>query len=147
MDLPSGKTGTVIGSPDIAPTILDLLDIESPESMSGVSCAQFILEGTTDKEKVCYIAACPGRDVFLEEFKRAGADPRQFGWRAVRAYASTYVVDVGYTPSPHLNRYFYDLATDPDQLSPTIVTTPMAVESQLKNWLIATGDAFLEHLE
>lgn len=147
MDLPPGKTGTVIGSPDIAPTILDLLDIESPESMSGVSCAQFILEGTTDKEKVCYIAACPGRDVFLEEFKRAGADPRQFGWRAVRAYASTYVVDVGYTPSPNLNRYFYDLATDPDQLSPTIVTTPMAVESQLKNWLIATGDAFLEHLE
>lgn len=146
MGLPSGKTDTVIGSPDIAPTILELLNLPIPATMQGVSCSSSIKQGMTDDGKVCFLAACPGREVFLKQFDAASLDPKAYGWRAVRTTDACYVVEVGYTTTPCLHRYFYDLHTDPEQLQPTTLSVHHPLESDLIKWLKDTNDPFITHV-
>lgn len=147
MDLPSGKTETVIGSPDIAPTILDLLNLPIPPTMEGISCASSIEKGMTDETKACFLAACPGREVFLRQFEAASLDPKAFGWRSVRTKDACYVVEVGYTTTPCLRRYFYDLQADPEQINPLLLSEPHPLEGALIKWLRDANDPFITHVE
>lgn len=147
MQIPCGRTDTVIGSPDLTPTILDLLDLPIPSSVQGVSVAQSLVAGATDEQKVCYLAACPGRELFLREFAEAGEDPRAYGWRAVRSLTHLYVVDVGYDVKPHLRRELYDLVADPLQLEPLALDEAHPLEQGLVDWLEAVDDPFLMHIK
>lgn len=147
MGLPSTRTETVIGSPDLAPTILDLLELPIPPTMEGTSCAPSIRQGITDAQKVCFLAACPGREVFLRQFEAASLNPKAFGWRAVRTKDVCYVVEVGYTTTPSLQRYYYDLKTDPMQMNPQVLSKPHTLETDLIVWLRDTHDSFICHLE
>lgn len=147
MQIKAGRSDTVIGSPDIAATILELLDLPIPATMQGHSVADDVLLGTTDDNKVCYIAACPGRELFLRQFADAGKDPRAFGWRAIRSRTHCYVVDVGYRTEPSLQRLLYDLEGDRLQLKPELLDGPHAMESDLIAWLKETGDSFINHLQ
>lgn len=137
---------TVIGTPDIAPTLLSLLDLPIPQSMEGVDCSPIITSGKEDLSKVGYLAACPGRELFLKEFARASLDPRSFGWRALRTPTECYVIEVGYTTKPHLKRYLYNLAEDPLQLEPELLQEPHPYEELLKNWMREQKDQFILHL-
>lgn len=137
---------TVIGTPDIAPTLLSLLDIPIPSSMEGVDCSSFIITGSEDSRKVAYLASCPGRELFLKEFAQASLDPRSFGWRAVRTQTECYVVEVGYKTTPHLKRYLYNLETDPLQLDPEILQEAHPYEDLLRTWMIEQNDKFITHL-
>jgi arylsulfatase A-like enzyme len=83
---------------DVAPTLLDLVGIESGAHVQGVSLAPALLEG----------AALPERPVYLET--RLGA--HSFGWAplfAVVAGADKYIE----APRPEL----YDLSRDPRELA------------------------------
>lgn len=148
----SGICNTVIGSPDFMPTVLGLLDLPIPESVEGMDCSADILTGVEHTEKMCYLCACPGRAEFLEEFKKAGKDPMEFGWRGVRTKEYTYVVEVGYRTEPELHRYLYDLRKDKMQMFPYVLHDakehPIALklETALVNWMKEQKDGFWKHL-
>ena len=143
---------TVIGSPDFMPTLLGLMKLPIPQTVEGVDCSEDIKGNTAHSDKVCYLAACPGRDVFLKEFKEAGKNPIEFGWRGIRTSRYVYVIEVGYEIEPHICRILYDLQEDPLQMQPIILESskkhPVSerLEEQLIIWLKEQQDGFLNHL-
>lgn len=150
--LRAGVCETVIGSPDFMPTLLGLLQLPIPETVEGVDCSEDIRGKSVHKDKICYLAACPGRDVFLELFREAGKNPMDFGWRGVRTSKYVYVVEAGYDTIPHINRFLYDLEEDPLQMSPTMIEDfrkhPVSrkLEEELVIWLKEQKDGFLNHI-
>ncbi|MEG0395333.1 MAG: sulfatase [Oscillospiraceae bacterium] len=147
-----GECGTVFGSADIAPTLLDMLGADIPAAMEGKSIAEDIVNCKTDETGVAYLVACPGRDVFLESFAKAGKNPMDFGWRGVRTQRYTYIIDVGYTPEPCLSRLLYDNLNDKYQMHPLTIqsTADNAVAKELEQKLCAflqtENDGFLQHI-
>ena len=81
-------------------TLLGLLNLPIPETVEGIDCSQDIKGNPMHAEHVCFLAVCPGRDVFLEAFKKAGKNPMDFGGEGVRTKRYVYVVDVGYRTEP-----------------------------------------------
>ena len=134
------------------PTLLGLLDLPVPETVEGVDCSQDIKGNPMHAEHVCFLAACPGRDVFLEDFKKAGKNPMDFGWRGIRTRRYVYVIDVGYKTEPKLVRYLYDLECDPLQMHGEEIKNPeehaitRELEQKLKTWLQDQNDGFLMHI-
>lgn len=151
-DLPEGRCGTVIGSPDFAPTLLGMLDLDVPACMTGEDRAKDIYTCTTDADKAAYLCCCPGRDIFLDAFRAEGKDPTDYGWRGVRTRKYTYVVEVGYETTVNLRRYLYDLEADPMQMHPLMLERPedhpeaARLEEMLKQWLREEKDGFLAHI-
>lgn len=148
-----GNCATVFGSADIAPTLLDLLNAPVPTQMEGKSIANDIINCETNKNSFTFMAACPGRDVFLKEFAAAGKNPRDYGWRAIRTFTHTYVLDAGYAPAAtvKLTRLLYDNIADPYQLSPILIdSTSNNIAQKTENILIEelkkASDGFLMHL-
>lgn len=150
--LPVGRCGTVIGSPDFAPTLLSLMGIQPPACMQGVDCSPSLRSAATQEDKAAYMAACPGGLHLLEKLRAAGKNPLHFGWRALRTPRYSYVLDVGYNPQPVLQRMLYDLETDPLQLNPLCLENPAAhpvaaeMEARLAAWMHEQQDGFLGHL-
>ncbi|MFR1832845.1 MAG: sulfatase-like hydrolase/transferase [Lachnospiraceae bacterium] len=144
---------TLIGSPDFMPTILGLLELPIPESAEGMDCSGDIKGSLEHPDHVCFLAACPGRDVFLEKFRKAGKNPMDFGWRGIRTRKYVYVIDVGYETTPKQSRHLYDLEEDPLQMRPEVIENskehPVAgfLESRLKEWLKDQNDGFLMNIE
>lgn len=117
-----GRCGTVIGSPDIAPTLLGLLGIPVPDCMEGIDCAEDIRSHMAREDKMTFIGARPGLDCYLKEFAQAGLDPAAFGWRGVRTKKCTLVADAGYLPQKDnaCGWLLYDLVHDPYALHPQV---------------------------
>lgn len=153
--LKASRCGTVFGSADIAPTLLELLDTAVPREMQGESVAKDLINGNTDKERYTIIEACPGRDVFLKEFSQACKNPMHYGWRGLRTFTHTYVVNAGYSPcdATPLQRILYDNLADPYQQSPIHMKkaaenkTAQKLEEVLKQELLKENDGFLQHFE
>lgn len=143
---------TLIGSPDFMPTILGLLDLPIPATAEGQDCSQDIQGNLIHQDKACFLAACPGRDIFLRAFHEAGKNPLAFGWRGIRTSQYLYIVDVGYQTEPHLIRLLYDLKADPLQMAPVTIRDfkeyPIAaqLEQELRRWLQDQRDGFLMQL-
>ena len=150
--MPAGRCGQVLGSADLAPTLLELLGLPVPGTMEGVSAASAVLQGSSGEGSFTYLYACPGGPGLLGPLKEAGIDPKSVGWRGVRDKRYTYVVDAGYTPGAPLRRLLYDLAADPLQKSPLELASaaghPAArlAEERLRGWLQKEGDPFLQRL-
>lgn len=147
-----GLCGSVIGSQDQMPTLLGLLGLPVPSCVEGLDCSFDIRSAVTDPEKATFLCACPGREVFLKTFARAGEDPRAFGWRGIRTARYTYVIDAGYAPRPQVRRLLYDLRSDPLQNDPLHLSNagehPVAarLEARVAQWLRQSGDGFIRHL-
>lgn len=109
---------TCMGSQDMMPTILGMLDVEIPSTVEGVNCSDIILKGEEEPDKVSFLCACPGRDVYLQEFRQAGKNPMAYGWRGVHTERYTYVVEAGYHTADCEKRYLYDNEKDPLQEQP-----------------------------
>lgn len=146
----------VLDTTDIMPTLLDLLKLKKPDTMEGSSIASFITsEDIPDtSDKVGYLCAFPGRDVFHEAFKSHNVDPLGFGWRGIRTTDYTYVIHLGYFPDCTTPiHYLYNLKTDPYQLHPISTSSSEYKEvvpyldTQLKAWLKSQNDTFLTHLQ
>lgn len=149
-----GECNTVFGSADIAPTLLDLLDEKVPVQMEGKSIAKDILSCKTNENSCTFMAACPGREVFLKEFAQAGKNPMDYGWRAVRTFTHTYVIDAGYAPQQNVkvSRLLYNNQQDKYQKSPQIIENPCSnpvserLEALLAENMKKENDGFLNHL-
>lgn len=151
--LPKGQVvETPIGSPDMLPTMLSLMNCEGSKTFEGVDLAQCITTPDQFDDKVCYLAACPGRNVFLDAFEEAGKNPMDFGWRGIRNKRYAYIVEAGYEVEADMKRMLYDLETDPYQMNPMIVSDSKEheltsqMEQQLVSWLEEQKDGFLQHM-
>ncbi len=148
-----GTCETVFGSQDMPATLLSLLGIDIPKTWEGHDISQNIINGTTDDGSYTFLAACPGRDVFIEEFKKHDRDILSYGWRAVRDRRYTYVISVGYRIEPLLEYYLFDNIEDPLQLTPRTDeaarndSNGKRLEELLVSWLERQGDPFLHHLQ
>ena len=150
--LTPGICGSVIGSADILPTLLDWMGLSIPKTVEGASFFPQIQQHVKEDESLSFLCACPGRDVFLKEFAESRKDPKDFGWRAVRTGRWMYVADVGYSPQPKLRRYLYDLKNDPLQMNPKCLEAPAQdvvaerLEQTLVKFLRQQKDGFIAHL-
>ena len=150
--IPQGTCGKVIGSADVAPTLLELLDLPVPDTMEGRSAAKELLTGAACEDSFTYLYACPGGLALLEPLQKAGIDPKSMGWRGIRSKRYTYIVDAGYAPDSPMQRLLYDLQQDPMQQAPQklrrAAECPEAevLEGYLAEWLEREHDPFLPKL-
>jgi len=139
---------TCIASQDMMPTVLGLLDVSIPGTVEGDDCSEYILTEAEDMERVSYLCACPGRDVFVREFKAHGKDPLVYGWRGVRTQTHTYVMELGYDVNPAPARYLYSLEDDPLQMNPLNLDDPenhalaAGLEISILDWMERQKDGF-----
>ena len=150
-----GACGTVFGSQDVPATLLDILGLPIPSSWDGKSIADDIVNSRTDDSSYSFISACPGRDVFIKDFKEQGLDILSYGWRAVRDRRFTYVIDAGYkaVKEPCLRYFLYDNVQDPLQLHPLEGASARSdedgsrLEDLLISWIMHEEDGFIQHLK
>ena len=109
---------TCIGSQDMMPTLLGLLDIPIPDTVEGEDCSSYITTNAEDFSRISYLCATPGRAPVVEMFQQHGKDPKAYGWRGLRSQNHTYIMELGYDVKPQPKRYLYDLTIDPLQLHP-----------------------------
>ncbi|MDD3430216.1 MAG: sulfatase [Oscillospiraceae bacterium] len=146
--LQAGVCNTTIGSADVAPTLLSLLQLPIPPQMQGIDRAAEIKAHTVQDDSFTYLYATPGGPGLLGPLKQAGIDPRSIGWRGIRSPRYTYIADAGYTPQSKLRRLLYDLQEDPYQLNPQEITdlaqnaVAKKMEQQLQKWLLQQQDDF-----
>jgi len=139
---------TCIASQDMMPTLLGLLDIDIPGTVEGNDCSSFILSDREDLNRVSYLCACPGRDVFVDAFRVHGKDPFAYGWRGVRTQTHTYVMELGYEVTPAPARYLYSISDDPQQMNPLDLALPEnraladRLESDIIRWMHEQKDPF-----
>ena len=142
---------TCIGSQDMTPTVLGLLGVPVPATVEGEDCSAYLTSDREDLEKVSFLLACPGRDVFLKNFAQAGKDPKTFGWRGVRTQDYTYVMELGYDVTPRPARYLYCTAADPQQMHPLALDVPenrrlaAQLEASVLEWMRRQNDGFAEN--
>lgn len=140
---------TCIGSQDMMPTLLSLLNVASPDSVEGDNCAQYITTEAEDYERVSFLCACPGGAEIVRQFESAGKDPKDYGWRAVRSQDYTYVMELGYQLEPKPERHLYCTKDDPLQCNPMDLSDPEAnitaqkLENQILKWMERQNDGFL----
>lgn len=140
---------TCMGSQDMMPTVLGLLGIDSPNTVEGIDCSQYIIENKEDLNKHCFLTACPGRECVVRKFEAAGKDPKAYGWRGLRTQDYTYICELGYEIIPHAKRYLYCLATDPLEMHPLDLKVEKNLklakefESEIKQYMKEHNDVFL----
>ncbi|MFI3254116.1 MAG: sulfatase [Eubacteriales bacterium] len=149
-----GVCDTVIGSPDVMPTLLELMDLPIPDTVEGESCVSSMKKIDHQEEKVCYLGCVPGLKYYLEEFSKTTLDNRDFGWRGIRTKNHCFVVELGYLPTetPKCKYHLYDLKSDPLQMSPlegNPQKNPLAKElyQQLFGFLQEQKDGIVKYLE
>jgi arylsulfatase A-like enzyme len=151
--LPHRICRTVFGSQDIPVTLLSLLGQPVPETMDGSDISQKLLQGDDGHGSRTFIAACPGRELFLKAFQASGKNPMEFGWRGIRTDRYTYVVEAGYEVDAHMHYYLYDNSTDPYQMHPaegsSAIGQAMAsgLHDTLVAWLREQHDGFIRHID
>lgn len=144
-----GRTDLLFASPDIMPTLLGAMGLDIPETVEGRDFSAALTGEEAEEQTSVYICSCPGSEGLLKEFKALRKDPKEYGWRGVRAKRYTYVVNKGNIPSEErFERYLYDNIKDPFQKDPLIISdieedsVAKSLEGELKNWLEKLKDPF-----
>lgn len=142
---------TCIGSQDMAPTLLGLLNLSVPASFEGDDCSGYIMTDSENPDRVSYLCACPGRDVFIKEFTANDKNPLAYGWRGVRTQTHTYVMELGYEVIPSPARYLYSIVDDPQQMNPLDLSCPAnralaeKLEADVLAWMNRQKDLFADN--
>ncbi|ESL02551.1 arylsulfatase [Catonella morbi ATCC 51271] len=144
------KCCTCIGSQDMMPTVLGLLNCPIPDTVEGEDCSRFI-KGEEDEDRVSFICASPGRADFVEKFKKAGKNPAAYGWRGVRTKRYTFVLELGYDVICKPKRYLYDILKDPEQKNLLDLEDEenkeiaKKLEAEVIGWMKRQNDSFLDN--
>jgi arylsulfatase A-like enzyme len=136
--LSPGQTNLLISSPDIYPTLLDLMGFKNdiPEVVEGTSFADYIRSGKGNKpSSQMYIWMKPGHP--------------ETGRRGVRTEQYTLVIDK--TPDAKEEIILHNNQADPYQMKNIAGKHPEIVSELVKNelipWLRKTNDPFIENLK
>ena len=142
---------TCMGSQDMMPTLLSLLSLPIPETVEGEDCSVWLTTPAENPDRVSFLCACPGRDIFQKPFADRGLNAMDFGWRGVRTARYTYVMELGYAPDEEPRRFLYDNEADPLQVHPLSLDGPETrqlareLEEQVCGWMATQQDGFAVH--
>lgn len=139
----SGIIETVLSGVDIMPTLLSLLDLKIPKTVSGTNLKDSLIKNEYF-ENYAYISAVPGAIKAINVFNENNLNFKNYGWRAVRAKDYTYVVNRGYKPYEEKISLLYDNKNDKYQMNPIREKTEVSIklEKLLKNFLDKYNDDF-----
>jgi len=140
---------TVLGHPDILPTLLGLMRLPIPDGVEGDDLSPVLrgeVDGPDDRSAlllwVCSALTWGKKWTYLDDYRGLGA-PKGFvrPYRGIRTQTHTYVED---RTGPWM---LYDNERDPGQLSNLAESgnrsaVPPELQHQLKDWLERTGDRF-----
>ncbi len=147
-----GVTDALFSSIDHMPTMLDLLGVDIPHTVEGVSFASHLCPSTKNSCKnpnpeAVFLSMIPGMPEMVRAYHNEGLHHKCFGWRGIRTKTHTYVVDNGCTPRDKQVRWLYDLQVDPLQVHPVQVDPKSSIahtyDSILKGFLQEIQDPFL----
>lgn len=144
-----GDNETVFASPDHMPTLLELLDIEVPETCQGYSHKKGMFGEDPGEPEDMFLCSYPGGAEMVAEFAKKGLAHKAYGWRGVKDRRYTYVITNGYAPGEMQREYLYDREEDPYEMHPLEITRECRDErvlhyrKRLKEYLDLTGDPFL----
>lgn len=143
----SGRTDALFSSVDHMPTLLDLMDVEIPDTVQGQSFKNVLKNEPMDEPDSVFLSMIPGMPNFIAPYRERGLNHKAFGWRGIRTKDQTYVVDNGSHPDEQQVRYLYDLKKDPMQLNPERLDEKddrsRAFDAQLKAYFDKIKDPFL----
>lgn len=94
---------------DLAPTLLDAVDLPTPDGMHGESFLPLVQEDILDEDGEAFIQISEaeiGRAIRTDRWKYAVAAPSEDGWRGGSGDPDSDV---------YLERYLYDLQRDPEE--------------------------------
>lgn len=114
----TGRTDCLFSSIDHMPTLLDLLDVDIPETVQGQSFLSILHNEQMDEPETAFLSMIPGMPSLIEPYRKRGLNHKAFGWRGLRTKKYTYIIDNGCHPDDNQKRYLYDNQKDPYQLSP-----------------------------
>ena len=140
----------LIESCDQMPTLLELLDVDIPSTVEGVSFKR-MLDGKQKNVEIekeySFLCMLPGMPELIEPYKKLGLDSMCYGWRGLRTKDFTYVIDNGTKPGDLQMRYLYDNKGDPFQLEPKLLEKESPeckkLDPILKDFCLRQKDYFL----
>src|SRR5699024_5362814 len=147
-EIPALETEALLNTVDIMPTLLNLVDINVPDTVEGTDLSSLIKGKVDQGPNEALISAFPGRAVAIKEFQEANQDNLEAGWRALRTNRYTYVIHKGYAPGEPMKTLLYDLDKDPFQIKPKLMSDPSKdaiardLHKRLLQWLEDLGDPF-----
>ncbi len=142
----TGESDALFSSQDHMPTLLDLLDIEIPDTVQGISFANIIRGKQMQNEpEDAFICMFPGMPNLVNSFRDKGLYNKCFGWRGICTKTHTFHAYNGVKYGEKSRRELFDNVNDPCQLHPIELS-----EDELANWnkklekyLKKTNDPFL----
>ena len=145
-EIGQGRSHARIVSEDQAPTLLELLGVSIPDTMTGLSHASSLMSGE-GKREYSYHMMIPGMPEIVMPYRDKGMDNRAFGWRAIRTDDSKYIIDNGTEPGAETRRMLYDLNEDPYEMNPRYLkaSDPEALrfDDMIRNEKKTHNDIFL----
>ncbi|MDQ8198619.1 sulfatase [Pelagicoccus enzymogenes] len=132
-----GSDDLLLSTPDIYPTLLDLMGFEKelPEGLQGDSYAQLMRGANIVR---------PSSQLYL----KIPSEAPGLGARGVRTQRYKLVLDI--SANKEVSRMLFDLKEDPYELENLAGSHPRVVEQlidkELKPWLLKTGDPWYQHL-
>lgn len=149
--IPKGKSGSsdvLFTSPDHMPTLLDLLDVDLPDTVQGRSFASVVRgEFIENEPEYAFLCMIPGMPELVEEYRKLGLNNKAFGWRGIRTNEITYIVDNGTCPKTKQKRFYYNNVEDPYQMNAIEVLKNDLISQKydkiLREYLNMTKDPFL----
>lgn len=138
-----GTTDVVLGSVDIMPTLLEILNLKVPNTVQGTNLKDAILENK-QIQNYAFMYAMPGALKNIAEFKKENLDYKEYGWRAVKDKRYTFVLNRGYLPNSIEEKILYDNLLDKYQLYPQMSENELTkkYEKLIKEWLKKQNDHF-----
>lgn len=118
--LKPGVNKTVLGVPDVMPTLLGLMDVTIPDAVEGRDLSEYLLHQSQPATNTTFLAQYPFTTKEIERLLSQGIDWRKRGWRGIRTPRYTYIVDRGIDGEKE-QRILFDNKRDPDQLDPEFV--------------------------
>lgn len=144
-----GSSRVIFASPDHMPTLLDLLDLDVPDTCQGISHKASALGEEEQAPEQMFLCSYPGSPESQCAFAKLGMTQKAHGWRGIKTREFTYVITNGYMPEEKQAEYLYDDKQDPWQLHPKVIKRncqePEILEfrKQLKEYLRMLDDPFL----
>ena len=142
------KLDMPISTVDILPTLSAFMneDIPNAANLPGIDLSVPIRQGHVI-QKDAYISCYVSRDIFIESLAGKGILPIDAGWRCLRDNDSKLVINRGYMPGSEPEVLLYDLRTDPYEMNPFQLGSPLEagyLYDRLKNILVRENPGFAD---
>ncbi len=144
-----GQSDAMLASQDHMPTLLDMLGVQIPATVQGISYAKMLAGQEMPVPEEAFLCMFPGLPDMVDSFRLRGLNNKSFGWRALRTKTHTYLAFNRTIYTEKSRRQLFDNVNDPQQLHPIELTKEETAvwNERLKKYLALTNDPFLIDFE